>query len=272
MTAAPGYAALPSTASIGRARAALELKLFFRDRRLVLFSFLYPILMMVIFGSVFRNHTVPGGVSYAQYFVAGIAATGIVLSTFQALGIRISVERDTGELARLQALGTPPLAYFTGKAAQVLTTVTLQLTGLLAVARAGYGVALPATTERWVLFAGMVVLGVLAGTVLGVAVSLLPRQGKSADVVIAPIALVLQFFSGVFFIYSQMPSWMQRVAALFPLKWLAQGMRSVFLPASAEHAEVAGGWEHGRTALVLVAWIVVGTVACARWFRWQWIE
>ena len=55
--------------------------------------------------------------------------------------------------------------------------------------------------------------------------------------------LVLQFISGVFFLYSQLPTWMQKIAAIFPLKWLTQGMRSVFLPESFESREVSGSWQ-----------------------------
>ena len=53
---------------------------------------------------------------------------------------------------------------------------------------------------------------------------------------------MLQFISGVFFVYSDLPAWMQHVGAVFPLKWIAQGMRSVFLPDS---FAVAGGRRRG---------------------------
>jgi len=109
----------------------------------------------------------------------------------------------------------------------------------------------------------------LAGTVLGVAVSLLPRRGKSADTIIAPIALVLQFFSGVFFVYDRLPRWMQDIASIFPLRWLTLGMRSAFLPDGAKIAESGRTWQHGTTAIVLIVWIVVGTAICARSFRWR---
>jgi ABC-2 type transport system permease protein len=49
---------------------------------------------------------------------------------------------------------------------------------------------------------------------------------------------------------------MQQVGALFPLKWLTQGMRSAFLPDSFASNEVAGSWELASVALVLVAWAV----------------
>ena len=65
------------------------------------------------------------------------------------------------------------------------------------------------------------------------------------------------------------PEWMQQVAALFPLKWMTQGMRSVFLPDDYQTVEPAGSWEHGRIALVLAAWCVVGLLVAVRTFRWR---
>ena len=81
--------------------------------------------------------------------------------------------------------------------------------------------------------------------------------------------LIRQFISGVFFVYSDLPTWLQHIAAIFPLKWMAQGMRSVFLPPEFEAAEVSGSWQHGLTAIVLLVWLIVGLVLCVRTFRWQ---
>ena len=262
-------AAPPSAYRIGLARARLELVLFYRNPAAVIFSFAYPIIMLVIFGSVFRHSTVAGGVTYTQYFVPGIAATGIMLTSFQALGVRIALERHEGELARLQALGTPPLAYFFGKAAQVLVTTTAQLAVLIVVGRYGFDVATPSDAAHWATFAWVAALGALAGTVLGIAISLVSKDARTADAVVAPLAIVLQFFSGVFFVYSRLPAWMRDIAAVFPLKWLTQGMRSAFLPDGAKRAEVSGSWQHEVTAVVLFAWVALGLVICARRFRWR---
>lgn len=62
---------------------------------------------------------------------------------------------------------------------------------------------------------------------------------------------------------------MQQVAAVFPLKWMTQGMRSVFLPDAAAATEPAGDWKHGLTALVLLAWVIGGVAVCVRTFRWR---
>jgi ABC-2 type transport system permease protein len=86
---------------------------------------------------------------------------------------------------------------------------------------------------------------------------------------VSPIAIVLQFISGVFFVYSDVPRWLQNIGAIFPLKWMCQGLRYAFLPEQAKVREVTGDWELGRVALVLGIWIVVGLLWCLRSFRWR---
>jgi ABC-2 type transport system permease protein len=262
----------PSVARIALARVALELRLFFRQRQQVAFSFAYPVVMLVIFAAILGGDERPGDIPFAQYFLAGIAATGIMLISFQAVGTAIVDERESGQLARLQLLGTPPVAYFAGKAGQVLVITAAQLALLLPVARYGYDVPMPADLGHWLTFGWVAALGALAGTVLGVAVSALPGSASSVTTGISAVALVLQFFSGVFFGFLELPGWMQQAAALFPLKWLTQGMRSAFLPEQAGAFEVAGSWEHGRTVLVLLAWVIIGAVVCVRTFRWRQAE
>jgi len=265
----PHRSAPPSAARIARARLGIELRLFFREKQQVVFSFAYPVVMMVIFGSVLGGDERPGQIPFPQYFLAGIAATGIMLTSFQALGTSIAGERESGQLERLQLLGTPPAAYFAGKAGQVLVTTAAQLALLLPVAHFGFDVPMPADLRHWLTFAWVAALGALAGTVLGIAVSALPGSATSVATGVSAFAIVLQFFSGVFFAANETPGWMQHIAALLPLKWLNQGMRSAFLPDRAGAVEVAGSWEHGRTALVLAAWVIIGTVICVRAFRWR---
>jgi ABC-2 type transport system permease protein len=101
-----------------------------------------------------------------------------------------------------------------------------------------------------------------------VAFSSVARTGRSAPAVVTPVALILQFISGVFFVFTSLPAWMQNVASLFPLKWMCQGLRAVFLPASFGAQEPGGAFHLGRVALVLVAWCVLALVLCLTTFRW----
>ena len=69
---------LPSTAAIGRARVTIELKQFFRDRNSALWNFAFPVILLVIFGSVFGGQDIAPGITFAQYFVAGMIASGVL--------------------------------------------------------------------------------------------------------------------------------------------------------------------------------------------------
>ncbi|WP_456845438.1 ABC transporter permease [Cellulomonas sp. P5_C6] len=265
--------ALPGVVRLGLARTGYEVRTFFRERDAVVFIFAYPIIMLAIFATVFgQDGATVGpapGIPFAQYFLPGMLATGIMLSSFQNLAITIAVERDDGGLKRLHGTPLPPAAYFLGKTGEVLVTSLVQTALLLAAAALFFDVPLPTTAAAWTTFAWVFLLGTAAGTLCGVAFSSVPRSGKSASAVVTPIVLVLQFISGVFFVYNDLPTWMQNVASVFPLKWMAQGMRSVFLPTSAESWEVSGSWQHGATAVVLLVWAVAALLVGVRTFRWQ---
>jgi ABC-2 type transport system permease protein len=59
------------------------------------------------------------------------------------------------------------------------------------------------------------------------------------------------------------------IASFFPLKWTAQGMRSVFLPDGMMSMEGAETWEHAMTAVALGGWCVAGLMLCLATFRWS---
>ncbi|MBO9556238.1 ABC transporter permease [Cellulomonas sp.] len=263
---------LPGTLRLGVARSRLELRTYFRERDAVVFIFAYPVIMLAIFSTVFgQDGATVGpspGIPFAQYFLPGMVATGVMLSSFQSLAISIAVERDEGGLKRLRGTPLPATSYFAGKVGQVLVSSLVQTALLLLVAAVLFSVPMPSTADAWGTFAWVFLLGTASGSVLGVAFSSVPRSGRSASAVVTPVVLVLQFISGVFFVFNDLPSWMQAVASVFPLKWMAQGMRSVFLPPAAEAFEVSGSWQHGATAAVLVAWLAVGLVVGTRTFRW----
>lgn len=259
-----------SLAAIAFDRTVLELKMYFRERESVFFSFLFPVLMLSLFAAVFGAAFREGGseVSAAQFFLPGMVAGGVMLTSFQTLAMSVALERDDGTLKRLRSTPMPPVAYFLGKVGLVAVSSLGQLTLLLTVARFVFDVPLPTTASAWMTFAWVFLLGVAGGTVLGIAYSSVASSARSAGAVVIGPLLVLQFISGVYFAYGDIPAWIQQVAALFPLKWVAQGMRSVFYPAAMETQEVAGSWEHPVTALVLAVWLVAGLVLSARTFTW----
>ncbi|GAA4135305.1 ABC transporter permease [Actinomadura keratinilytica] len=254
---------------LGLARGALELKTFVREREAMVFSFGLPVVLLLIFGTIFKGEVGNTGVDFRQYFAAGIIASGIMSTTFTSLGISIATERDDGTLKRLYGTPMPRASYFIGKTVSALVLSVAETAVLFAVGGALLGLEPPATPQRWLTFAWVFVLGVAACTLLGIAVSSVPRSGRSAAAVLNLPYLVLQFISGVFFVFGDLPSGVQQVGALFPLKWMCQGLRSALLPDALLAAEPARSWEHGRIALVLAAWCIGGLVLCLTTFRWK---
>jgi ABC-2 type transport system permease protein len=260
---------LPGIVRAGLARSAVELKSFFRNRQSLVFSLLFPVLLLVIFGSIFGG-TVPGTTtSYRQVFMAGIIAAGIMSVSFTNLAINIALERDDGTVRRLATSPMPRSAYFAGKVVRVLVTGVLETAVLLVLSVGLFHLPLPSTPGRWLTLVWVLALGTLACSLLAVAFTAVIPNGRSAAAIVTPVFLVLQFISGVFFPYNELPSWMRALAAFFPLKWMAQGLRSVFLPDTFTKIEPAAGWEHGHTALVLLLWSAAALVIIALTFRWR---
>src|SRR3954463_14178025 len=92
--------ALPSLPAVYRSRVGVELKEFFRQRESVVFTLLLPVLLLVVFGAVL-DFDLGGGVSFTQYFMAGIIAAGILGASFQNMAINIATERSDGTLKHL---------------------------------------------------------------------------------------------------------------------------------------------------------------------------
>jgi ABC-2 type transport system permease protein len=259
---------LPTTIALGVARGGLEIRQFMRQRESVVFTLAFPIILLAIFGSVFKT-TLAEGVTFSQYFVAGMIASGLVNTGFQQLAITIPMEREFGSLKRLRGTPMHVASYFIGKSLLVLVSMAIQVVLLLAGGMIFFGVQLPSDPYKWFTFTWLIILGSAASTALGIAFSSVPKSGRGASAVVSPVVIILQFFSGVFFVFTDLPGWMQQVAAIFPLKWMTQGMRSVFLPDSFALREVAGTWETERTFLILMAWLVAGIFLAIRTFKWS---
>jgi len=267
--------ALPAgrTIRLGLSRAGYEIRSYFRQGDTVFFTFLFPLLMLTIFSVAFSESEfgrTPDGdpVTAAQYYLPAMLAAGVLLSGLQNMSIDIAMEKSDGTLKRLAGTPLSVVSYFIGKIGQVLVTAIAQAALLIVVAATAFEVPLPTEPEKWMTFAWVFLLGVTTCAILGIGLSGLPRSGKSATAVIIPIVLVLQFISGIYIQFSMLPEWLQNIANLFPLAWLAHGMRSVFLPESYAAVEVGGEWNLTGIAIVCGIWLVVGLIVTRLTFRW----
>jgi ABC-2 type transport system permease protein len=251
------------------ARIRIEVLLLTRDRLSLTFTIILPFVLLFTLASLIPQRKLPFGVSFAQYLTAGMIASGLVYGGFQSLSIALPDERADGTLKRLHGSPMRGSSYFAGKVGGVVATYVLQMALMLTLGGLVFHVRLPAGGGHLLTFLWLSALGLVTFTTLGIAFSSLAKTGQAAAAIATPFVLFLQFTSGVFFIYTQEPRWMQVVASIFPLRWLAQGMRSVFLPAAYGHAEVNHSFQLPLVALMLSIWSVIGLVLCWRTFRWM---
>ncbi|KAA9150564.1 ABC transporter permease [Amycolatopsis acidicola] len=263
-------AALPGTFTIGLARGSAELREFFRTKEAVVFTFALPAVLMVLLGSIFGGNYDSTGVTAGQVFAAGMIGSGIVSTSFVSMGNQIALDREDGTLKRLHGTPIPATAYFVGKIILVAVTSVAEVVLLLLVAMLLFGLKLPSGAANWFTFFWVFVLGIASSALLGIAISALARSVTGATAIMQLVYLTLQFISGVFVTpITTLPHVMVQVASFFPVKWICQGFRSVFLPDSMAAYEMAGQWELGKVALVLGAWVVAGLLLCRLTFRWS---
>ncbi|MFB8386347.1 ABC transporter permease [Microbacterium sp. NPDC055910] len=261
------------TVRLGVRRAGYEIRSYFRQGDTVFFTFLFPLLMLTIFAVAFSDAEfgrTPDGdeMTAAQYYLPAMLAAGVLLSGLQNMATDIAMEKSDGTLKRLAGSPLSPVSYFLGKIGQVLVTGILQAAVLIVVAATAFDVPLPTEPSAWLTFTWVFLLGVTTCAILGIGMSALPRSGKSATAVIIPTVLVLQFISGVYIQFSLLPDWLQQIANIFPLAWLAHGMRAVFLPESYASLEAGEVWNLGGVAIVCGIWLVAGLIVTRLTFRW----
>jgi ABC-2 type transport system permease protein len=259
---------LPGALRVGLSRGWLEIREFTHEWESVIFTFSLPALILVMFSSIFDG-MFDMGMPAVDYYLPGLVAMGLMSVSFQQLGLSIANERERGGLRRLRGTPMPPTAYFVGKTVVVLFLALGQLVLLLGVAVLAFGARVPDEPAAWATLGWVFVLGTVSCSLLGIAVSSLARNVRSASGIVVVPFLVLQFISGIFVPVVALPDWVLDAAALFPLMWMAQGLRAAFFPAEMAALEPGGSWDLSGVALALGVWCVVGLALVLLTFRWK---
>lgn len=252
-----------STARLVLHQYRYDQRVFWRDPAAVFFTVALPLIFLFIFVSIFGNQpTFVDGreVSGATYYVPGIVTLAVESATFVSLAISLVAAREQGLLKRVRSTPLPPWVFMAGR---ICTSIAVSLLLLVVVTGLGwvvYGVELPLSTLPGLLVTLLV--GVAALSALGFAVTALIPTENASPAVTNAIALPLLFISGIFIPSEVLPSAMQTIADVFPLKPLFDGFLTAFDPAT-----TGLGIELGDMA-VLAAWGFAGLIVAARTFRW----
>ncbi|MGH3119115.1 MAG: ABC transporter permease [Gaiellales bacterium] len=240
-----------------------ENKSFWRNPAAAFFTFVFPLLFLIIFTAIFSGDVdLPNGttINSATYYTAAILAFGVISATYTNIAISVTFIREEGVLKRVRGTPIPATSYLIGKVLHAIFVQVLLVIITLVFGKVFYDVAIPGETMP--AFIATLIIGAACFCTLGLAVTaIIPNQDAAPPVVNASV-LPLLFLSGVFIPTTTAPPWMTNTAEVFPIKHFLDGLFSSYLQLTST------GWE-GRDMLIVVAWAVVGLVLAARFFRWE---
>jgi ABC-2 type transport system permease protein len=244
-----------------RDQVRLHQRSFWRNPESAFFNFAMPLGVLLLFGATSTNEPVPGrsDVRVLTLFVPGILAFAVVVVAYGNLAATLALQRADGVLKRLRATPLPPMLYLGGQLVGTVVTALLVSVATIALGAAAFG-ALPRAAAIPQLLV-VLALGISCFAALGIAISAAIPTADAAGAITNGTYLPLAMVSGMFSASLHLPDAADAVIGLFPLKALADGLRSTYDPA-ATGLPVGDG-------LVLAAWAVAGLLIARRWFRWD---
>jgi ABC-2 type transport system permease protein len=239
---------------------------FRRNPRAVVLVIAMPVVLLVLFSSVFGGKTQTtkvGGlpIPVDAYFTAGIAAYSIMLIGFSSLMISVVTARESGLLKRYRGTPMPSWVFLAAMILQTMVTIALMVALLLAIGTIAFGIEVDSTgVFAFVVYA---VVGAATMCALGLAVSRVATSVDAASAIGPFGTVILGFVSGVFIPVKELPGWLVDVGRVFPLAHLAEGLQRALAPTA------SGTGIDGSNLAVLALWGVVALVVAVRRFRWE---
>ena len=238
-----------------------EQKLYWRSPSSAMFTFAFPILLLVIFATLNRGSTLPGlgGISYNQYYVPGIIAFSVISACYTNLAIALCFRRDAGVLKRVRGTPLPPWVFMAGNIGSSLVVSLLLVVLTTAAGMLFYGVTFPG---RWSALALTLVLGAFCFCSLGLAMTVVISTAIASPAIVNGTLFPILFISGTFYPVPA-ASFLGLIASVFPVRHFEQAMFAVFDP------RTVGAGIEGGPLLVMLGWGLAALVVAVRRFRWE---
>jgi ABC-2 type transport system permease protein len=250
-----------SALSLALHQFRFDQKTFWRNPASVFFTVAFPIVLLVIFATIFGNDTIEelGGVKTTTYYVPAIVTMAVVSATMQSLVMSLVTARENGRLKRGRGTPMPAWVFIAGRVNNSILLSVLMLVLITAIGRVVYGVDIP--WERLPAVLVTLVVGAAAFCCLGVAFTAAVPSEDAAAPMINAVLLPAYFLSGVFIPESEIPDGVLRFAEIFPIRHFFEAFYTAFTATS------GAGFELGHLAVV-AAWGVAGVLVALRTFRW----
>jgi ABC-2 type transport system permease protein len=193
-----------------------------------------------------------------SYFVPSMLGLSVMqVGIFAA--IPLVADREKLILKRLAATPLRRSQLVGSNVLMRLLIALVQAVIIVSVGTLAFGVEI---TGSLILVTGFVALGAVAFLSLGYVIASFAKTEDAANGMTSMIQFPMMFLSGAFFQIDQMPPFLQVIARIIPLTYLADALRQVMVGGAA----FAPLWV---CAAVLAGWLVVCFGIASRKFQWQ---
>jgi ABC-2 type transport system permease protein len=238
-----------------------EQKFYWRSPSSAVFTFAFPILLLVIFATINQGGTIAalGGINYNQFYVPGIVAFSVISACYTNLAISLCFRRDAGVLKRIRGTPLPPWVFMAGNIGSSLVVSLLLVALTTSFGVLFYNVTFPG---RWTAFFLTLVVGAFCFCSLGLAMTAVIPTATASPAIVNGLLFPILFISGTFYPV-QATSMLGRVASVLPVRHFEQAVFAVFDPRRG-----GAGIEPGAL-LVMLGWGLAALIVAVKRFRWE---
>ena len=241
-----------------------ESRSFWRNPAAAFFTFVLPLMFLVIFNAIFGNEEIElagGTAQTSTFYVPAIAALSVISACYTNIAIGVAFSRDQGLLKRVRGTPLPAWAYMFGRVVQATFIAILLVVIVTAAGAVFYDVDVSSNTLP--AFVVTVALGAAVFCALGLAVTAAIPNADAAPAVANATILPLLFVSDVFLPLEDAPGWFKAIGIVFPVRHFSEAMQTAFNP-----FETGAGFELGHLG-VMALWGAFGLLAAIRFFSWE---
>jgi ABC-2 type transport system permease protein len=238
-----------------------EARLFLREPVGAFFTLALPLMLLLLFGSIYSSKPIPGMSSQGSIHATVPILTAMIIGTtgLMSTTITMATYRENGILRRLQTTPVSPLVVLT---AQVLVVFSMTALGMLLLVVAGrliYDVRFEGNVFS--LLAGFVLASLSFFGIGFILAGSLPTA-RAAQVVGLALLYPMVILSGAGGLPRELlPAAAQKAAAFLPLTYVVNLLRGLW---------AGEPWsQHTTDALVLAGILVVGVLVSIKTFRWE---
>ena len=251
-----------SAAALTLSQARYVNKAFWRNPARAFFTFAFPLMFLVIFTSLLGNGTVHIGrlaVKESTYYVASMAAFGVITACYNNIAISMTFNREAGILKRIDGTPLPHAAFFASRILHATFVAVLLVAITTAFGRLVYSAHVPSGSTL-LRFLVMLLVGAASFCALGLAITAVIPNADAAAAIVNISILPLLFLSGIFIPFgNSTPGWILWVARIFPVRHFAVGLQAGYLGTPFHWSDVA----------VVAAWGIAGLLLATRFFSWE---